>query len=81
MDASLFEYMNTPFPEISETIRPIINEVSRFKGVFSLLWHQCRLDEKDNPGINASYESLLDEIMALGFDSMCGEEIIRAQEH
>jgi hypothetical protein len=80
MDATLIEYMNTPYPEISETIRPIINEVLRFKGVFSLLWHQCRLDEKVNPGINASYESLLEEIMALGFDSMCGEELIKSQK-
>jgi len=80
MDATLFEYMNTPFPEISQTIHPVIEEVRRFKGVFSLLWHQCRLDEKDNPGINASYERLLEEITELGFDSMCGEEIIQQME-
>lgn len=80
MDASLFEYMNTPLSDISETIHPIVVEVSRFKGVFSLLWHQCRLDELDNPGINACYQSVLKEIMELEFDSKTGEEIIKMKE-
>lgn len=81
MDATLLEYTHTPLDEISDTIRPVIDEIRRFKGVFSLLWHQCRLDEKTHPGINDRYQSLLEEIMGLGFNSLTGEEIIRQFEN
>jgi len=76
MDVTLLGYMQTPLPEFLEALHPVIQEVKKFKGVFSLLWHQCRLDEQAYPGIFQVYQSLLEEIMGQGFHSLTGEQVV-----
>ncbi len=78
MDATFFEYLGVPTTSIPEVIQPLIEEVFRFKGVFSLLWHNCRLDEEWTPGINTIYKELLTEIMQSGFISLTGKQVITA---
>lgn len=76
MDATLLEYMESSAESIPETIEPLLAEVARFNGLFSLLWHNCRLDEMENPGINVVYKKLLKEIMQRGYLSLTGEQVI-----
>ena len=76
MDVTLIEYMNVPVEAFSDVIRALLVEVSRFKGVFSLLWHNCRLDEKCTPGIKLVYRQLLQEVMLSGYKSVTGREAV-----
>jgi hypothetical protein len=76
MEASFFEYMQVPVNSIPEAIKPLLEEVIRFKGIFSLLWHNCRLDEEQTPGISKIYQGLLNEIVQAGFISKTGQQII-----
>ena len=76
MDATFFEYLDVPLASISEVTQTILDEVIRFNGVFSLLWHNCRLDEEWMPGIHAAYENLSREIMQSGFTSLTGQQVI-----
>ncbi len=78
MEATFLEYLELPTASIPETIQPLLDEVMRFKGVFSLLWHNCRLDEEWTPGINAVYECLLTEIMQSGFISLTGQQTVNS---
>jgi hypothetical protein len=76
MDATFFEYLVVPLASIPEATQAILDEVIRFNGVFSLLWHNCRLDEEWMPGVNAVYQSLIAEIMQSGFISLTGHQVI-----
>jgi hypothetical protein len=76
MDATLLEHMGSTAESIPQTIEPLLAEVTRFNGVFSLLWHNCRLDEKAYPGINATYKKMLKEIMQWGYLSLTGKQVI-----
>jgi len=76
MELTLMQYMNEQTESIPETIQPILSEVTKFNGVFSLLWHNCRLDEESYPGINNIYHDVLKEIMQSGYISLTGQEII-----
>jgi peptidoglycan/xylan/chitin deacetylase (PgdA/CDA1 family) len=76
MEATFMEYLKVPTASIPETIQPLLDEVIRFNGVFSLLWHNCRLDEEWSPGINELYRRLLNEIMKSGFISRTGQQTI-----
>lgn len=78
MDVSLLEYMKIPHKQAIEMIRPLLEEVARFRGVFSLLWHNCHLDEEEYPGINETYQELLAGIMGSGFKSMTGQDLARS---
>ena len=75
MEVSLLEYMKVPHRQAIETIGPLVEEVTRFRGVFSLLWHNCQLDEEEYPGINRTYRELLEWITGRGFRSMTGQEL------
>lgn len=77
MEATLMEYMNVSTGSIPETLKPVLAEVARFKGVFALLWHNCRLDEEWTPGIKIIYRQVLEEIMQSGFVSVTGREAVK----
>jgi peptidoglycan/xylan/chitin deacetylase (PgdA/CDA1 family) len=76
MDSSLLDYMDVPVDSFQKTIRPILEELIRFKGIFSLLWHNCRLDEEANPGVKLVYRELLEELKKSGFESQTGRDLI-----
>jgi hypothetical protein len=78
MDATLIDYMEVPVEAFPGTIQPLLAEVSRFRGIFSLLWHNCRLDEETTPGIQLIYRQLLREIMLSGFVPVTGREAVGA---
>ena len=76
MDVTLLNYMNLPAEAIVETLRPLMEEVSRFNGVLAILWHNCNLDEDEFPGINEVYEKLLEMLLEAKFEPLTGAEII-----
>jgi peptidoglycan/xylan/chitin deacetylase (PgdA/CDA1 family) len=76
MEVSLMGYMKVPIADIQETIQPVLHEVTKFKGVFSLLWHNCRLDEEELPGVNLVYRQILQDLMSSGFISLTGQEAL-----
>lgn len=76
MDVTLIGYMGLSLTDLWNTIGPLVDEVLRFNGVFSLLWHNCRLDEEEYPGINEAYQFVLEKIMKSGFVSMTGIQVL-----
>lgn len=78
MDVTLLNYMNIPNEQILDTVRPVMEETLRFNGVFSLLVHNCNLDEEEYPGINEVYLSMLHMLLEAGFESQTGRQIIGA---
>ena len=63
-----------------ESIENLLSEVVKFKGVFSLLWHNSFFNEWEFPGITAHYIRVLDRIKALGLEGITGTEIIRRMQ-
>jgi peptidoglycan/xylan/chitin deacetylase (PgdA/CDA1 family) len=78
MDVSLIGYMGTSTNEIPFAIKAVIEEVQKFNGVLTLLWHNCQLDEEEYPGINKIYSDLLKNIVDSGFVSMSGTEVLES---
>jgi hypothetical protein len=75
MDTTLLEYMYTPVESIMEAVEPVLREVMKFHGNFSLLWHNCNLDEGAYPGVSNLYRQLMKHITEKGFISRTGAEI------
>jgi hypothetical protein len=76
MDVSLSGYLDLEPGLFYSTLEPLLKEVEKFGGVFSLLWHNCNLDESLIPGINRAYEEILSKILKRGFIAQNGCEII-----
>lgn len=77
MESTLFDYRKMNYPEAMNTVVSLMKEIQKFKGVFSLLWHNSYLNEHEKEGILNFYSELLDRIMAEKMDSLTGLEIIR----
>ena len=77
MDVTLLNYMGLPTEAIVEGVRPLMEEVARFKGVFALLWHNCSLDEEEYQGINEAYQNILEMLLESKFEPRTGRELIR----
>jgi hypothetical protein len=80
MDVSLYYYRNLTLDQSMESIENLLSEVVKFKGVFSLLWHNSFFNEWEFPGITAHYIRVLDRIKALGLEGITGTEIIRRMQ-
>lgn len=76
MDVTFTGYMGTPINEIPTAIIRVLEEVLKFGGVFSMLWHNCNLDEEEFPGINKMYAELLRNIVDSGFVPRTGLEVL-----
>lgn len=59
MECSLFEerYLNFTYSESFEYIKNLVDEVKKYNGVFSILWHNDRLISEDQRNL---YEQVLD---------------------
>lgn len=69
MDVTLFNYRNLSFSEAQHKIEKLIEEVIKFNGVFTLLWHNSFFDEIKFPGIKSFYVELLKRIKESNPDS------------
>ncbi|MBQ3635751.1 MAG: hypothetical protein II951_09075 [Bacteroidales bacterium] len=58
MDVTVLTHRKLIYDEIFLTVGEMLDEVRRFGGVFSLLWHNSTFDETYYPGIETFYEQL-----------------------
>jgi peptidoglycan/xylan/chitin deacetylase (PgdA/CDA1 family) len=59
MDGTLFEYRRYTYAQAKEKVDKIAQEVLKFNGVFSLLWHNSMLNELEYYKIESYYTQLL----------------------
>ena len=59
-----------------EAITDLVQEVRKFNGVFSLLWHNSFFDELQFPGITRFYIELLDFLKDQELEGITGSEIL-----
>lgn len=76
MDRTLFVYRGLDKEGVMASVKSMIQEVKKFNGVFSLLWHNDFFDEDKYPGIKLFYEELLSFIASEGAEGLTGEQII-----
>ena len=69
MDVTLFTYRDLDFNTAMESIAKIKEEIKRYKGIFTLLFHPDFLDEEEHPGIREFYEKVLDRFIQDDFVS------------
>ncbi len=76
MDATIFGHNRRSFEDAYQLFEVLLDEVSRFNGVFSLLWHNSMFDEFEQPGILKFYEDLHLYLSQYSPNSLTGNEII-----
>jgi hypothetical protein len=64
MDSTLFHNRRLSIADATESIMTILEEIKRFNGVFTLLWHNSYFNESEVPGITNFYYDLLNLIIA-----------------
>lgn len=63
MEVSVLQYRGLSRTGLEEAVDAYIKEALRFGGLISLLWHNCRLNELEDPGVQGFYERLLQNIV------------------
>lgn len=76
MDVTFLYKRGLRFMEIEGIIDQMASEVERFGGVLSLLWHNCRFDEINFPGITRFYERVLDQMVQKKARCLSGREVV-----
>lgn len=76
MDATMFGHNNRTYEDAFNLMETLLNEATRFNGIFSLLWHNSMFDEFTNPGILKFYEDLHFYYSQYNPNSLTGKEII-----
>jgi hypothetical protein len=80
MDVTLFAYQRYSLEEAMKKCRELVDEVSKFNGLYTLLWHNSFFDEIAYPGITGFYESLLEMIASYQPESILGRELANSLE-
>jgi hypothetical protein len=81
MDVTLFAYRQLS-PELAmENCQSLLEEVKKFGGVFSLLWHNSFFDEVSYPGVTNFYKQLLSYIAAQNSESLTGIQLLDRLKH
>jgi hypothetical protein len=75
MDVSALQYRQLTYAEINKNVDGYINEAKKFGGLFSLLWHNCRLNDDEYEGISAFYEGLLKQIVNQNPEAITGQSL------
>ncbi len=75
MDVTLFAYQSYTIEHAKEKCVELMKEISRFGGVFNLLWHNSFFDEVTYPGITSFYVDLLKTINKLNPENILGNEL------
>lgn len=76
MEVSVLNYRQLEFNEMHDSVFQLITEARKFGGIFSLLWHNCRLDEYQYPGITKFYNSLLESIVETSPTCVTGKKLV-----
>lgn len=76
MEVTALNYRELSYEELKQSVFDLIVEARKFGGIFSLLWHNCRLDEYQYPGITKFYNSLLESIVDVSPTCITGRKLI-----
>lgn len=76
MDVTHFHHRNLTLEQSREAVESLASEVVKFRGIFSLLWHNSFFNEADFPGITDHYTGILDLLLSMGMTGITGTEII-----
>lgn len=76
MDATMFGHNKRSYDDVFGLMEVLLEEVSKFNGVFSLLWHNSMFDEFEYPGILKFYEDLHLYLSQYNPNGLTGKEII-----
>lgn len=76
MEVSVLQYRKEGFEEIRKSVFHYIREARKFGGLFSLLWHNCRMSEYEYDGVTVFYEDLLKSIIEEGAEAVTGKKLI-----
>ncbi len=77
MEISVLNYSKGSIEVLSDKVNYHIEEAQKFGGLFSLLWHNCRLMDEEYPGIEQFYPTLLKSIIDKNPKSVNGSQIIK----
>src|SRR5690554_2936776 len=80
MEVSVLQYRGLSRAGLEGAVDAYIKEALRFGGLFSLLWHNCRLNELEDPGVTSFYENLLVRITAEEPASLTGSALLKHLE-
>ena len=76
MDATLLHYRKMDIAKAEEAIDKLLDEIKKFNGIFTLLWHNSFFDEDLYPGITDLYENIISKPADHGASSLTGKEVI-----
>lgn len=76
MEMSVLDYRNLSNNQLQILVFKYIEEAKKFGGIFSLLWHNCRLNDKEKPGITGFYKTLLKQIVKENSISVRGTDLV-----
>jgi hypothetical protein len=76
MEVTVLNYRALGFDELQTSTNQLIIEARKFGGIFSLLWHNCRLDEYQYPGVTKFYNSLLESIVQNSPTCITGKKLV-----
>lgn len=76
MEVSVLNYRGVGFETTREAVMHYVAEAQKFGGLFSLLWHNCRLSNHEFDNITDFYESLLEQIMEKKPEALSGKDVI-----
>ena len=75
MEGTHFYYRKLDLASSRASIEGLVEEVCKFNGVFSLLWHNHFFDEREIPGITKHYTRILDLCKKKGMKGLTGSAI------
>lgn len=81
MEVSALQYRQLSYGEIMKGVSDYIHEAQKFGGLFSLLWHNCRLNDDEYDRISSFYEDLLKHIIKHDPVSLTGSSLIERCSH
>lgn len=81
MDSTIFFYRYINYSDTLNNIKFIIEEIIKFGGIFSILWHNNCLDELEMPGVRNFYSTLLSEIVKYKIECLNCKEILERLEN
>lgn len=76
MDVTLFHYRKLSVEGVKRSVEKLLDEIEKFGGVFTLLWHNDFFDEARYPGVNEFYKNIHKIIADRGVENLLGKEIV-----
>jgi hypothetical protein len=80
MDSTLFSYQRYSVAKAFSACEGLVEEVQKFGGVFTLLWHNSFFDEDTYPGVTKFYETLLQRISEKEPENILGLELCKRMD-